>query len=288
MDISPDCVPCLLKRVLFQAGLAGNNSEHDVISAALSVFSKEYSEGRNSAEVATAVHTAAYEAMSVRDPYRELKIRADEVAEKLLGKAQQFVDSSDNRLKAAVTVAIAGNIMDFGQTTSINHPDMFVDIFEELLTQGLQSDDTDFIEKYIEKPGDILYMFDNSGESQLDKILIRELKSRGKRVIGVVRGAPILNDVTKEDALRTGMDKELDGIVDTGTFAIGIPMKIEKELSEAISKSSLIIAKGMANFESLGNRNPGVPIAFLLRAKCNPVANALNVKVGDNVARLAV
>ncbi len=288
MNISSDCVPCLLKRVLFQARLADNDSEFNALSAALSTFSEEYEEGRNSAEVATAVHTVAYKAMGISDPYKGLKIIADEVAGNLLDKAQEYVESSDNRLRAAMTVAIIGNIMDFGQTTSIDHPDLFTDLFEELLEQGIDSDDTEIVEECLRKPGDILYVFDNSGESQLDKILIRELKSRGKHVIGVVRGAPILNDVTMEDASRSGLDKELDDIISTEKFAIGIPMKIEKDLSEALSKTSFIIAKGMANFESMEGRDFGVPVAFLLRAKCVPVANALGVDVGTNVARVAV
>ena len=286
MNISPDCVPCLLNRVLFQSRLADNGSEFNALSAALSVFSEEYSEGRNSAEVATAVHVAAYGAMGISDPYKELKIIADEVAGNLLGEAQEYVDSSDNRLKAATAVAIVGNIMDFGQATSIDHPDLFTDVFDGLLEQGIDSDDTSLMEKCLEKPGDILYIFDNSGESQLDKILIRELKSRGKRVVGVVRGEPILNDVTMEDASRSGLVEELDEIISTEVFAIGIPMQIGKELSEALSKSSLVIAKGMANFESMEGRDFGVPVAFLLRAKCSPVADTLDVEVGANVARV--
>ena len=286
MDISPDCVPCLLKRVLFQARLADNNTEFNALSAALGVYSEEYTEGRNSAEVATMVHTAAYKAMGVVDPYKELKVIADEVAGGLLEKAQSYVDSSSDRLRAAVTVAITGNIMDFGQTTSIDHPDLFIEMFDNLFAQGIDSDDTDALDECLKKPGDVIYIFDNCGESQLDKILIREIKSRGKRVVGVVRGAPILNDVTMEDALRISMDEDLDDIVSTEKFAIGIPMKIGKELSDAMSEASLVIAKGMANFESLEGRNLGMPTAFLLRAKCIPVANALGVNVGANVARV--
>lgn len=286
MNISPDCVPCLLKRVLFQSRLADNGSEFDALSAALSAFSEEYREGRNSAEVATAVHVAAYGAMGVSDPYKELKIIADEVAGNLLDKAQEHVVSSDNRLRTATAVAIVGNIMDFGQATSIDHPDLFTGIFDDLLAQGIDSDDTDVMEECLEHPGDVLYIFDNSGESQLDKILIRELKSKGKRIVGVVRGEPILNDVTMEDAVRSSLVDELDDIISTEVFAIGIPMEIGKELSEALSKSSFVIAKGMANFESMEGRDFGVPVAFLLRAKCLPVADTLGVNVGDNVARV--
>lgn len=286
MDIRPECVPCLLKRVLFQAKLADNGTEFDSLSAALSTFSEEFKKGRNSAEIATLVHTNAYAAMKISDPYLDLKIRADRVAGDLLVKAQKYVDDSEDRLRAAITVSLTGNIMDFGQSTSIDDPDMFVEIFDELLAQGIGSDDTDALISCLKKPGHILFLFDNCGESQLDKVLIKELRKTGKPVIGVVRGEPILNDVTMEDALRIELDKEFDELIDTGTFAIGIPKNVPDRLSYAISKSCLIIAKGMANYESLDKRDIGVPIAFLLRAKCVPVADSLNVEVGTNVVRV--
>lgn len=286
MDISPECVPCLLNRVLFQAKLANNGTEFDCLSAALSTFSKEFKEGKNSAEIATLVHTSAYAAMGVSDPYLELKIRADRVAGDLLEKAQNYVDNSEDKLRAAIIVSLTGNIMDFGQSTSIDDPDMFVEMFDELLAQGIGSDDTDALKNCLQNPGEILFIFDNCGESQLDKILIEELRKTGKRVIGVVRGKPILNDVTMEDALRIGLDKELDKIINTETFAIGIPKKVPDILYDAISKSCLIIAKGMANYESLDKRDLKVPVAFMLRAKCVPVANSLNVEVSTNVVRV--
>ncbi|MDN5358019.1 MAG: damage-control phosphatase, subfamily [Candidatus Methanomethylophilaceae archaeon] len=287
MDIRPECVPCLLNRVLFQSRLAGNGSEFRALSAAMTAYAEEFAEGRNSAEVATEVHRRAYAAMGVEDPYSDLKIRADEVAGDLLAKAAEFVDGSDDRLRAALTVSLAGNIMDFGQSSSLEGPDNFTGMFEDLLAQGIGSDDTDSLKKILGLPGDILFIFDNCGESQLDKILIRELKKTGKKVTGVVRGMPILNDVTMGDALRIGLDAELDGIIGTGVFAIGIPSNVPDEISDALSDSCVVIAKGMANYESLGNRNIGVPVAFVLRAKCVPVANSLNVETGTNVVRLS-
>jgi uncharacterized protein with ATP-grasp and redox domains len=288
MDIRPECVPCLLNRVLFQARLAGNGSEFRALSAALSAYAEEFAEGRNSAEVATGIHRKAYAAMGVKDPYTELKVRADEVAGSLLEKAAEFVDRSEDPLRAALTVSLAGNIMDFGQSSSLDDPDKFAELFEGLLAQGIGSDDTDLLRETLARPGEILFIFDNCGESQLDKILIRELKKTGKKVIGVVRGVPILNDVTMEDAIRIGLDAELDGIIGTGAFAIGIPLDVPDEICDAISNSCLVLAKGMANYESLGDRDIGVPVAFVLRAKCVPVADSLHVKTGTNVVRLSL
>jgi uncharacterized protein with ATP-grasp and redox domains len=62
--------------------------------------------------------------------------------------------------------------------------------------------------------------------------------------------------------------------------------KIGDELREEMDTARLIIAKGMANFESLGDEELAVPVAYLLKAKCVPVASELSVKVGSNVAKM--
>lgn len=286
MEIRSECAPCLLKRVLFQARLADNGTEFGALSAALATCAREFAEGRNSAEVATEVHKSAYVAMGTADPYSDLKIEADEVAGRLLERAGRFVDGSEDRLRAAITISLAGNVMDFGQSNSIEGPEKFEEMFDGLLSQGIGSDDTGLLREALKGNGDVLYIFDNCGESQLDKILIRELRKTGKNVIGVVRGVPILNDVTMEDALRIGLDSEMDGIIGTGEFAIGIPVNVPDEIKDAMDRACLVIAKGMANYESLGNREMNVPVFFILRAKCIPVAESLGVDVGTNVVRM--
>ena len=83
------------------------------------------------------------------------------------------------------------------------------------------------------------------------------------------------------------MDKELDRIVSTGDFAIGFPERIlDAGLSEEMGRAGVLITKGMANYESLSDREMSVPVVFLLRAKCVPVASSLNVPVGTNVVRV--
>ena len=42
MKLTPDCVPCLMKRVLFQARLLENGCESEAVGAALRAYAKEY------------------------------------------------------------------------------------------------------------------------------------------------------------------------------------------------------------------------------------------------------
>jgi uncharacterized protein with ATP-grasp and redox domains len=276
-----------MRRVFFQSLLPENGRERESVEAGLKTYAENIAWNRNSAELATIVHRSAYEALGVTDPYHELKVRADDIASGYLDRVEKFVDSSDDRFTAAVRVSIIGNVMDFGSGISIDDPDEFEGMFESLLEQGVGSDDTEVLRDLVGASDTVLYLFDNCGESQFDKVLIRELKRSGKRVVGVVKGKPILNDVTREDAERIGLDKELDRVLTTNTFAIGINIKeIGEDLRDEIKRAGVAIAKGMANFESLSDEDIGIPVVYLLRAKCIPVAGLLGVEVGTNVVRV--
>ena len=80
---------------------------------------------------------------------------------------------------------------------------------------------------------------------------------------------------------------KLDRIVTTGDFAIGFPCEFtDPGFLEEYSRAGVMICMGMANYESLSDRALPVPTAFLLRAKCRPVAASLNVPVGTNTVRI--
>ncbi|WP_400211043.1 damage-control phosphatase ARMT1 family protein [Candidatus Methanarcanum hacksteinii] len=285
MKLTPDCVPCLMKRVLFQARLLENGCESEAVGAALRAYAKEYAVGRNSAEVATEVHRSVYEVMGA-DPYIKIKLDADRIAEEYLDQVMGYVDSAEDRFSAAVRVAVIGNIMDFG--VSLSSPEEFRAVFKKLLDQGIGSDDTARMKELLTDSKSVLYFFDNCGESQFDKLLIREIQRMGVRVVGVVRGERILNDVTMEDAERIGLDKILDRTVSTGTFAVGAVLsKAKDDLKEELDRADMMICKGMANYESLSDQDAGMPKVFILRTKCGPVARSLGVPENINVVRVA-
>ena len=52
-----------------------------------------------------------------------------------------------------------------------------------------------------------------------------------------------------------------------------------------MEQADLIISKGMANFESLSDR--GYPrVAYLMRTKCQPVADAIGAGRDQNVVKI--
>jgi uncharacterized protein with ATP-grasp and redox domains len=285
MELAPECVPCLLGRMLFEVELCEPRKSAAAMRDALKVLKEGYVPGANSAEVATRVHHRAYQVMGCADPYLGLKVRSQEVARELLPRAQVLVERSSDRLRAAALAAIAGNVMDFG-IAGLTDPMEILREFDSIVRQGLGVDDLLPMRSKLKDGNKVVYLLDNCGEDVLDALLVREIRALGPRVIGVVKGEPILTDVTMEDAKRSGVVEEFDEVLSTGMFAVGVdPDRMGDRLRREMEDADLIIAKGMANFESLGDA-PYRPIAFLLRAKCDPVAKAVGTRKGDNVVRL--
>lgn len=287
MEVTPDCVHCLMKRVLFQSRLVDNGTEFESVAAGIEAFNKGFRKGRVSAHVATEVHRASYDAIGVADPYRELKLRSDKVAMEFLPEAERAVEESEDPLAEAVLMAVIGNIMDFGSGIAIDRPEEFRAQFQSLREQGIGFDDTECLREALEGGArNVLYLFDNCGEALFDTILIGQLRKLGARVVGVARGEPILNDVTLEDAERVGLDEKLDRLISTGQFAVGVDLDTAgDDLKEELAKADLIVSKGMANYEALSDADLNVPVVYILRSKCKPVADSLGVPLGINVVK---
>lgn len=282
--MDPECVPCLLRRIVFQSRLQEGEDGLRPVQAALAVLTEGFDGEVNSAKLATLAHRAAYRAQGTDDPYLELKERADQVAASLLPELEDYLDSAPDRLEAAVLGSIVGNIMDFGPGIAIQDPDELVDVFSDLMDQGLDLSHVPRMRERLRESRKVVYMLDNCGEAVFDIPLIREIQKLGPEVVGVVKGEPILTDVTREDAARSGIDKVFDRMVDTGQFAVGVDLESAgEELLRELEDCDLLLAKGMANYEALSDSGIG-PVAFLLRAKCDPVARSLGVRKDQNVA----
>ncbi len=283
--MAPECVPCLLGRVLYEVELCDPRRCEAAMRDSLRVLKEGFVPGANSAEVATRVHHRAYQVAGSPDPYLDLKIKSQQVARDLLPKANFLIESSRDRLEAAALVAIAGNVMDFG-IAGLDDPTALSRQFDSLIRQGLDVNDLGRVREIIKGARRVLYLMDNCGEDVLDALLVQEIRAYGPKVIGVVKGEPILTDVTMLDAQRSGVLKEFDEVLTTGMFAVGLDTdRMGDRLRKEMQGADLIISKGMANFESLSETSFG-PIAYLMRAKCRPVAEAVGAKRGDNVLRL--
>jgi len=286
VDIQPECVPCLLRRAIYEAELVGPAKVPAAIRAACGVFARSYRPGRVSARLATQMHRAVYRALGTRDPYRDIKRRSNAVALALLPAAKRFVARSGDRLRAAMLCAIAGNILDFGIRSDISGPEELSGKFSGIVREGLAVDDTRRLRRFLRPGAKVVYLADNCGEIVLDILVFRELRRLGASVTLVVRSEPILTDATMEDVMELGLSAEVDRVLETGAFAVGVDLdRMPAALRRALKECDLIISKGMANFESFSGTKYH-PIIHLMRTKCGPVARAAGAPADVSIARL--
>jgi len=126
------------------------------------------------------------------------------------------------------------------------------------------------------------YIGDNAGEIVFDKLFISEIAHPG--LVYSVRGAPVLNDATMEDVVYTGLDKTANMVTSGSRFLGCCLSKVSKEFIQTLKDAPLVIAKGQANFESLEHEEIALgKVFFLLKIKCEEVANAAGAEFGDVV-----
>lgn len=290
MKIQTECVPCLLKRIIFETeqSTKGPEVRTRVIKNACEVLSKYYDPNECSATIATKVHRIAYETLGDKDPYRDLKSLSNKVAQSLVPRVEELMKESDDPLRTSMICSIVGNTMDFGIEGSSDHPEALRDTFEETVAEGLGYDDTSKVEELLKKSKHVMLFADNCGEIVFDKILCQELKKFNPKmsITLVVRGEPIISDATMKDAEELKFREVVDEILTTGCFAIGVDFKkLPSSLKRALKQTDLIICKGMANYEAFSETDYH-PVAYLLRTKCTAIAKSMDLSLNINAVKL--
>jgi uncharacterized protein with ATP-grasp and redox domains len=284
--MTPECVPCLIRRVLFEAEQVDVSLSAAATRNAAEMLGELFGDNVCSATVATQVHRKTYQLLGTNDPYDALKRKSNEIALDIYPSAEKFVTSSKDPLRAAFLCSIMGNVLDFGIGVGYDNPERLKKEFENLLAEGLGWDDTTRIKALLKKAENVVYLVDNCGEVVLDRLALKELKKFDMDLTLVVKEKPILTDATRKDISGLGMERIADRIVEAPGFAVGIARdSLTGEFGRMMENADLIIAKGMANFESLSETDLA-PVAYLLRTKCSPVAKALGLRKDINAVKL--
>jgi len=253
----------------------------EIRCAAAEVLSAGQKDGIAAPVLASRVHGCVYRMIGSDDPYLALKQQNNRDALAAAAViAPRLVSFRDH-----VTAAVLGNTFDYG-VQSHQVTDDFLSFFSREFHKGLAIDDTDRIFPLCRR---IVYITDNCGEIVFDRLLILFLKSIGAEVTLAVRGAPILNDATLEDARALGLDLIVDHLTTTtrGERELGVnPLLIPDDLARALDRCALVIAKGMANYESLTDFRDFPPVAHLMAVKCETIAEMTGVPRGSAVALL--
>ncbi len=269
-----DCVPCLVKQALDASRMATSDEEvHErTLRKVLQAFA-ETSLEQFPARLSYMTHTIVKKETGCPDPYFQMKQYFNQVAGGLYPRLKEEIARMENRFEAAIKLAIAGNIIDF----SIRDADTVYRTIEDTLNKPFAIDHLQEFREALTRSRKILYIGDNAGETFFDRILIEELPR--EKVTYVVKGGPIINDATMEDARVAGIH-ELVRVISIGSSTPGTMLEMcSEEFREEFLSSDLIISKGQANYETL--QNSPVDVVFLLRVKCPTIARDTGKPIGS-------
>jgi len=275
-----DCIPCFFKQALFAARLVlddENQIKH--VLDRIGMLLPEILPYSSPPETGRKIYRIVREVTGVEDPFKALKEQSIAKALQLYPDLRLAVQQASDPLEMAARVAIAGNVIDFGA-----NPDFELerDIRAALDVEPAINHYAIFAEK-VAAAKTILYLGDNAGETVFDKILIETI---GKPVVYAVRGAPVINDATLEDARRSNLNEVAD-LLSSGCDAPGFLLdRCSKEFIDRFMKADLIISKGQGNWECLSDERR--PIFYLLKAKCPVISRELGVDIGDTIIKYAL
>lgn len=268
-----DCLPCFLQQTL-RAGRIATDDEKIIkqLLDDVGMMLKDIPLNNTPPETGMLIYQKISQITENKDPFKKIKKENIDKALSLYPEMKKLVDRSNDKLLTAIKLAIAGNVIDFGVNRAF---DIEEEIAETVNKKLVLKDYEDFKEA-LDKAKGILYIGDNAGEAVFDKILIEQLK---KPVIYVVRGCPVINDVTFEDAVSIEIDK-LARIISSGTPAPGTILKTcNPDFIKLFKSADMVISKGQGNYEGLSGEDRS--IFFLLKVKCHVIARNIGAKVGD-------
>lgn len=291
MKLRSRCISCLLERASDQVELA--TDDKDLRFKALSEFVRFLAENISEDVVPPFLGSERNRIImgvtSNPNPYSRQKKLSKETAEKLRPHVERLVGESRNRsekIRRALVVSVIGNSMEFGVAGYEFDPSTFRREFDELFSKALDYDDLDRIVPRILKAGEILFLADNLGGLVLDQVLLEQIREVGPKLFVAAKPSPVQDDATLDDARALGIE-ELAELLPTDN-SVGVDLeKAPEGLRKKLEDADLILSKGMGNYETLSEFEGRLEgrLVYLLRAKCEPVANSLGVEKGALVAK---
>jgi uncharacterized protein with ATP-grasp and redox domains len=275
MRVHLDCFPCFLRQSLIALRLGTKDKAlQEIILKSIIEDIRSADTSKPPAFATTFIHRKIRQMLG-KDPFKEIKSEYNQAALKLYPSLKTTVDESPEPLRTAARLAIAGNVIDFGIFTSID----IEGTIRRALNGPLAVDDYNIFADAVSAADEILYLADNAGEIVFDRLLIEALVSGGKRVKAVVKGSPVINDSTREDAEESGLTSVCE-VIDNGSEAVGTILDwVSPSFRQQFTDAQLIISKGQGNFETITGAEKN--IFFLFQSKCDVVSKELGLSIGS-------
>lgn len=202
------------------------------------------------------------------EDFTEIKKEFNQLMLNMEVSIEDKIRKSNDPLEKALLYARIGNYIDFAALSNVDQSTV-ITLLDEKSSEALDEKEYKNFLHDLSSAKKLVYLTDNCGEVVLDKMAVKILKEQYPNldITVIVRGYPVVNDATMEDAEEIGLT-DLVNVIGNGSNVGGtwIP-GINSESRELLYNADLIIAKGQGNFETLNDC--GLNIYYLFLCKCD-------------------
>ncbi len=284
--VSPTCVGCLFKKALDRYPADASREAildyHRRLGDYLSHLSDRTC-GPEMQERINEIHASVFGDHSAEEMARYAALKRHFNALMMDFAAAERLDAriraSSDPLRTALGYAMTGNYIDFGALGSVDEGQLRALL--EGAADRLPANSPAYarLVERLERAEHLVFLTDNCGEVVMDKLLIEYLVEAypALSVTVMVRGKPVLNDATREDACQIDLDRIPSvRLLDNGDGLAGTALgRISPEALAALSAADLILAKGQGNYETL--QGCGLPVCYAFLCKCALFATRFSV-----------
>lgn len=205
------------------------------------------------------------------DRFRQEKLDSNALVLSHMEDIRRRVMDAENPVLTGLQFAILGNYLDFSALQGQVSFEAFTQMLDT--AQDMRFDMRIF-ERFcrdLQAGEKLLYLTDNAGEIGFDRIFAETMVKTYPHldITFCVRGGPTLNDATREDAETVGIPFR---VIDNGNLIPGTQLnELGAEAKQALQEADVILAKGMANVETMLGCGYNIYYAFLV--KCQRFVN---------------
>lgn len=279
----PACIACLVKKQVDRYPASASAEEILTYMRRLGSMMQTLPEGTAGPEIMEAITDIRLETFgaAAEEDYAAIKAHFNDLMTDFArseGLWERIMTSPDP-LRTALGYSMTGNFIDFGAMDSVDENKLRTLLAEAPERISPDSPAYTALRADLAKAGSLTLLTDNCGELVMDKLLVRTLRRLYPQlpITVLFRGAPVLNDVTLEDAHRVGFHT-LEGVtvLSNGDRLAGTALhRISPEAYAAVTQADVVISKGQGNLETL--QGCGLPIYYVFLCKCKLFADRFQV-----------
>ena len=277
MQYSSECIPCLIKRQMAEIEkYPDERAKLDYMKEVCNIIATS-PKGVAAPWLVSRFGRVFGKYFKETDIYSDIKRQSNDFVLGRLDRIYEVINSSSDTLLCALKYARLGNYIDFGALHGNVDMAQLDSLLDSAKDEQVDPEEYANLTHDLQNAKNVLYITDNAGEIVLDRLFLEQLKTAypNAHFTAAVRGAPVINDATMEDALYIGLDRVVD-VIDNGCDISGTHIsECGERMKKALTDADVIIAKGQGNFETM--LTCGLNVYYLFLCKCDLFVKTFNV-----------